>query len=169
MTELALRYRFTGQIAPAVRAVLDPNKLIWVQESTVDHHTHRTTFTMKPEHYGSRLDCAGSYVFEPGPDGSTLQRVTGRVKVHFPLVGGTVEKAIVNGLREHIQSEAAIVERWSGVPVNVIAEGASAAYLYRTNQVKDLDYILTHIDDLNEVYRFEREQVVKLSAELLPQ
>ena len=112
VTELALRYRFTGQIAPAVRAVLDPNKLIWVQESTVDHHTHRTTFTMKPEHYGSRLDCAGSYVFEPGPDGSTLQRVTGRVKVHFPLVGGTVEKAIVNGLREHIQSEAAIVERW---------------------------------------------------------
>jgi hypothetical protein len=112
VTELALRYRFTGHLAPAVKAVLDPNKLVWVQESTIDHHSHRTTFKMKPEHYGSRLECSGVYVFEPAADGSTVQRLTGRVKVHFPLVGGTVERAIVNGLKEHIASEAAIVERW---------------------------------------------------------
>ena len=65
-----------------------------------------------PTHYGSRLECSGTYVFERAPDGSTIQRVSGRVKVHFPLVGGAVERAIVNGLKEHIQSEAAIVERW---------------------------------------------------------
>ena len=112
VTEMALRYRFTGHLAPAVRAVIDPNKLIWVQESTVDHNSHRTTFQMRPEHYGSRLECSGTYVFEPGPNGSTVQRVRGRVKVHFPVVGSTVEKAIVTGLKEHIQSEAAIVERW---------------------------------------------------------
>jgi len=73
------------------------------------------------------------------------------------------------GYEPENDNTAAIIERWSGVPVEVIAGGASAAYLRRTNQIKDLDYILTHIDDLNEVYRFEREQVVKLSAELLPQ
>lgn len=66
-------------------------------------------------------------------------------------------------------STTAIIERWSGIPVEVIADGPSAAYLYRTGQTRDLDFILTHIDDLNEVYRFEGEQVVKLSAELLPQ
>ena len=66
-------------------------------------------------------------------------------------------------------STAAIIDRWSGMPVHVIADGASAAYLRRTNQIKDLDYILEHVDDLSEVFRFEREQIVKLSAELLPQ
>lgn len=62
---------------------------------------------------------------------------------------------------------SAIIKRWSGVPVDVIAEGASADYLRNSGQVRDLEYILTHIDDLNEVYRFERGQVVKEVAELL--
>ncbi len=61
----------------------------------------------------------------------------------------------------------AIVERWSGVPIDVIANGASADYLRNTGQSRDLEYILTHIDDLDEVYRFERGQVVKEVAELL--
>jgi 2-phosphosulfolactate phosphatase len=64
---------------------------------------------------------------------------------------------------------AAIIDRWSGAPVEIIADGASAEYLRRTNQTRDLDFILMHIDDLNEVYHFEGQQVVKRSAELLPQ
>ncbi len=62
---------------------------------------------------------------------------------------------------------AAIIEQWSGVPVDVIVPGASSEYLRRTNQVKDLEFILAHIDDLNEVYRFERGEVVKLAVEQL--
>ena len=112
ITEVAVRYRFTGHLAPPARAVLDPSKLVWVQESSVDRHRHRTEFRMRPEHYGSRLQCTGSYVFEPQGDGSTVQRVEGRVRVNWPLVGSVVERAIVTGLREHIQSEAAVVERW---------------------------------------------------------
>jgi 2-phosphosulfolactate phosphatase len=62
---------------------------------------------------------------------------------------------------------SAIIKRWSGVPVDVITEGASADYLRNSGQVRDLEYILTHVNDLNEVYRFERGQVVKEAAELL--
>lgn len=60
-----------------------------------------------------------------------------------------------------------IVEHWRGVPVDVIAEGASAEYLRRTDQHRDLEYVLTHIDDLDEVYRYEQGQVMKETAELL--
>lgn len=62
-----------------------------------------------------------------------------------------------------------IVEQWSGVPVDVIAGGASAEYLRRTDQLRDLEFILTHIDDLDEVYRYKDGQVVKETAELLLQ
>ncbi len=55
----------------------------------------------------------------------------------------------------------AIIERWSSVPADAIIDGASAQYLRRSDQCQDLEFILTHVDDLDEVYRFERDQVVK--------
>jgi len=61
-----------------------------------------------------------------------------------------------------------IIEQWSGAPVSVITEGPSADYLRNSGQVRDLEYILAHIDDLDEVYRYERGQVIKHIEELLP-
>lgn len=55
---------------------------------------------------------------------------------------------------------AALVERWRGVPVTAIVDGASAEYLRKTGQVRDLEYVLRHIDDLDEVYRCEGGEVV---------
>lgn len=63
----------------------------------------------------------------------------------------------------------AIIDQWNGVPIDAIANGASAQYLRNSGQSRDLDYILTHIDDLDQVYRFERGQIVKEVAELLLQ
>ncbi len=60
-----------------------------------------------------------------------------------------------------------IIEQWSGVPVGTICNGASADYLRNSGQIRDLEYILAHIDDLDDVYRFEQGQVVKETAELL--
>jgi len=98
VTELSVRYRFTGNLPSAARAVLDPSKLTWIQVSTIDLHAHRTDFHMQPQHYGKRLECGGSYRFEALLDGTTVQRVTGKVRVHWPVVGGAVERTIVNGL-----------------------------------------------------------------------
>src|SRR5712692_514836 len=60
---------------------------------------------------------------------------------------------------------AAIVEQWSGAPVNSIVNGPSADYLRNSGQVKDLEFILSHVDDLKDVYRFERSQVMKHAEE----
>ncbi len=62
---------------------------------------------------------------------------------------------------------AAIIERWSGIPVDAIVEGASAEYLRRTDQTRDLDFILAHVNDLNDVYQVEDGQVVRQLAETL--
>ena len=59
--------------------------------------------------------------------------------------------------------------RGSDSPAEImVAAGRTAPkYLRNTGQTKDLDFILTHVDDLNEVYRFERNQVIKHVEELL--
>jgi len=69
------------------------------------------------------------------------------------------------GYEPQNERTVAIVERWRNMPVDAIVDGASAEYLRKTGQSRDLEFILTHIDDLNEVYRFERGEVVKLAVE----
>jgi hypothetical protein len=110
--ELRVRYAFTGDLAPAARRVLDPAKLSWVVESSIDRATHTTTFRMVPDNYRDRLDCDGSYTLRPdGPD-RTIQHTEGDLRVHFPIVGKLAERGIVTGLKEHLAQEAAVLERW---------------------------------------------------------
>lgn len=77
------------------------------------------------------------------------------------------EGLLAAGYEAHNESTAAIIERWRGVPVDAIVDGNSAEYLRKSGQVRDLDYVLAHIDDLNAVYRYEGGQVIKHAEELL--
>ena len=61
----------------------------------------------------------------------------------------------------------ALVKQWSRVSADAITGGASADYLRNSGQSRDLGFILAHVDDLDEVYRFERGQVMKHAEELL--
>jgi hypothetical protein len=106
---LEVRYRFGGDLSPAARAVIDPDRLSWVERSVHDLDHHSTTFTMIPDHYADRFSCSGSYRFDVVP-GGCRRRGQGDVRVRAFLVAGAVEGAIVSGLREHLADEVAVVE-----------------------------------------------------------
>ena len=53
-----------------------------------------------------------------------------------------------------------VVERWRGAPPEACAQGNSANYLRRTGQEKDLDFILTHIEDLDRAFTMKDCEVV---------
>ena len=108
---LRVRYAFTGELAAPARRVLDPAKLTWVVESTVNRSTHTTAFRMLPDHYANRLTCSGSYALVPSGDG-TIQRMGGDLRVNYPIVGRLAERGIFLGLKENIAQEAHIIERW---------------------------------------------------------
>ena len=54
------------------------------------------------------------------------------------------------------------IRRWSGAPPDAIAGGKSAEYLRRSGQLRDLDFILSHVDDLADVFLFQNDEIVKL-------
>jgi hypothetical protein len=107
---LAVRFHFTGNLSPAVTAVVDPARLSWVEESVHDMALHTVTFTMKPDNYADRLRSAGTARFEPAGDGATRRITEGDLAVRVPFVGRSVEGAIVSGLREHLAAEIGVVE-----------------------------------------------------------
>lgn len=61
---------------------------------------------------------------------------------------------------------SAVVARWRGAPATACASGASADYLRRSDQVADLDFVLTHVNDLDTVFTLLADgEVVALQAE----
>jgi hypothetical protein len=105
--EMEVRFRFSGAVSSAVRAVVDPKKMTWVTRSDIDLAAGRSRWTIVPDHYPDRLSGSGTYVFAPGPGGaaSTVVTLDGELKVHVPLVGRTVERVIVSGLRSYFGAE----------------------------------------------------------------
>ena len=106
-------YRFTGDVSSAVRRVIDPSRLTWTEESTLDRRTHVTTWHIVPDHYGGMLKCSATSTLVSGDDGASTTRTTvGDIKVGVPLVGGKVERAILSGLEEHAQMEVDLLDGW---------------------------------------------------------
>jgi 2-phosphosulfolactate phosphatase len=58
---------------------------------------------------------------------------------------------------------AAIVTLWKDKPVTICGEGKSAEYLRSSGQVKDLDFIISHINDLNSALSIKNDEIIKIS------
>ncbi len=110
VVSMQIRHRFSGDLSPAARAVLDPARLTWVEHATHDLDACTTTFTMVADHYGDRFRCSGSYRFLGDEAGGTVRHCEGEIRVKALLVGGAVEGAIVSGLREHLEDEVPVVD-----------------------------------------------------------
>jgi hypothetical protein len=107
-----VRYRFTGTLSPTVTRVLDPSRLVWVDETAYDTAANTATFRILPDHYANRLTCAGTYRFTEDGDGGTVRHTEGDLRVSYPIVGRAVERAIVSGLTDHLRDEGRLVDRW---------------------------------------------------------
>jgi hypothetical protein len=110
-----VRYQFMADLSGAVRRVVDPDQLTWVEESNHDLAAHTASYRILPDHYANLLQGAYDARIGAAPDGAGAQRVaTGALTVHVPLVGGKVEHAIVSGLEENAVAQAALVAAWLG-------------------------------------------------------
>jgi len=106
---LRIRYQFVADLSAAVTAVVDPKKLTWVEESVHDLAAHSVAVTLHPDHYADRLRCTGRYGYTAKGD-TTVRQVNGDLKVKVLFVAGQVERALVSGLKEHLEAEAPQVE-----------------------------------------------------------
>jgi hypothetical protein len=104
---MEVRYRFTGSVSSAVRAIIDPAKMSWVTRTDFHRDQRRANFTVLPDHYPDRLECQGTFQFADGPNGPTSSVITieGELKVRVFLVARSAEQLIVNGLRTYLEAE----------------------------------------------------------------
>lgn len=111
LVRMEVRYAFVGDLSSAVTAVVDPDKLTWVDATVLDRTTHRSEHRILPDHYRNRLTCAYATHLQEA-DGEVVRVAEGDLRVHFPFVGGKVERAVVSGMAEHARHEQAALTEW---------------------------------------------------------
>lgn len=53
-----------------------------------------------------------------------------------------------------------LVQRWSGAPADGFLGSKSVEYLRRSDQLRDLEYVLSHIDDIPAVFTLKDQEIV---------
>lgn len=56
-----------------------------------------------------------------------------------------------------------VIGRWRDAPVDSFVTGKSTEYLRRTKQLRDLDFILGHVNDLQEVFAYSHGEITRVS------
>lgn len=106
--KLQVRYLFQADLSPKVTKFVDPEKLTWVEDSTIDLSSHETSCVIRPDNYANLLEGSYSATIAATATGSE-RTVTGKIKVRIPLLGSKVEKAIVGGLEENGEAQTTIL------------------------------------------------------------
>ena len=100
-----LRYALSVDLPKEAARFIDPGDVTWVEETTWDLPARSAQVRFLPAQGGGllRASATADMVDE---DGEALRRIRGELKVRVPLVGGRVERAIVDGVGEHLDAEA---------------------------------------------------------------
>jgi 2-phosphosulfolactate phosphatase len=61
------------------------------------------------------------------------------------------------------EATARVIERWRDSPAEAAASGNSAEYLRRTGQLRDLDFILGHVNDLQDVFAYSDGEIYRVA------
>lgn len=62
-----------------------------------------------------------------------------------------------------------IINRWRGTPIEACLVSKSVEYLRRSGQLKDLEFIMSHVNDIDAVFGMENGEVVMLPRSSRPQ
>jgi len=74
------------------------------------------------------------------------------------------EKLIQAGYEAGTPATSECIARWTGVSHEVVREGRSAAYLLKSGQVHDLEFVLDHKDDLDTVPALVNGELIMASG-----
>ncbi len=74
------------------------------------------------------------------------------------------DRLLTGGHEPENESSLCEVQEWRGAALDVIRQSPSADYLRRVGRDDDIEFVLTHFDDMREVAVYNGQQVSLLSA-----
>lgn len=87
---------------------IDPDAVAWVEVTTWDLRTRTASVAFEPDQAARLLRASASASVNGSADAS-VRSIRGELRVKIPLLGHKIEPVIVDGIREHLDEEAAAV------------------------------------------------------------
>lgn len=87
---------------------IDPDRVAWVEETDWDLRMRTARVRFLPDQAAGLLRASASAQLL-GDGADAVRRIEGDLTVRIPLLGSKVEPAIVDGVGEHLEQEAAAV------------------------------------------------------------
>ena len=104
---LRLRYEYTGQLDPIARRLLGNRKLTWMQELHLSRSSGTGTLTFHAEADPRRLHGKADCNLAATDSGAeSVRRLEGQLTVAVPVIGGSAERRIIEGLKRRLDVEA---------------------------------------------------------------
>jgi hypothetical protein len=103
--QVRLRYALSVDLPREAARFLDPGDVTWVEETTWDLPGRPADVRFVPAQAGSLIR-AGASATMAARGAEAVREVRGDLRVRIPLVGAKVERAIVDGIGEHLDAEA---------------------------------------------------------------
>jgi hypothetical protein len=85
-------------------------RLSYVQEITANDDTMTTTWRVVPDVLPDKVRCGGTSRVVPAPGGCE-RIIEGEIKVSIPLVGGAVEKIVLEQIERSYERAAEVIRR----------------------------------------------------------
>jgi 2-phosphosulfolactate phosphatase len=72
---------------------------------------------------------------------------------------------VAAGYAPHDERTRKIIARWSDEPVDALLVSPSVTYLRETGQEDDLEFVMTHVDDVDQAFVMEGNRIVTAAGE----
>jgi 2-phosphosulfolactate phosphatase len=76
------------------------------------------------------------------------------------------EILVASGFEAENRDTELLIKRWSGASPQAARQSKSADFLIRTSQVEDLDFILTHINDIPAAFKIEGSELIRIPVDM---
>ena len=100
-----VRYIANGFIPLAIRHVIKPKMLTWMEISTFDKKKHHTDWHVEPFYLKNVIDCRGTYTCKSNRNGGCLREIHGHIKISIPFVGAIAENYIITEMKKNFEVE----------------------------------------------------------------
>jgi len=104
-----LHYVLAVDLPKEASRFIDPNDVAWVEETTWTLKDMSAQVRFLADQASQLLKASASAALAQQGE-AAVRSVRGEVKVHIPLLGGRVEKVIVQGVQDHLKEEASAVQ-----------------------------------------------------------